>query len=212
MKKQMMLFTVLTLSFALLSVPGFAQGKGVGVGAGQAKVDVGTKTQVDAPGVKAGTSTDVKTKASTDVKTGSDKDKDKDRDVKTGADKAGSNANFITKIEANPKLSAKLQALLPTGETLAQAAAGFKSEGQFIAALHASHNLNIPFDKLKADMTGSNKMSLGAAIKAERPDMKTEEAQDQAQKAEKEAKENEKTDKNTDKTDKTAKKDKDDKK
>jgi hypothetical protein len=195
MKKQMMLFTVFTLSFALLSAPGFAQGKGAGVGVGQAKVDVGTKTQVDAPGVKAGTSTDVKTKATTDVKAGSDKDKDKDSDVKAGADKAA-NTNFVTKIEANPKLSAKLQTLLPSGETLTQAAAGFKNEGRFIAALHASHNLNIPFDKLKADMTGSNAMSLGAAIKANRPDMSTAQAQEQAKKAEKEAKENENTDKN----------------
>src|SRR5262249_23405697 len=110
MKKEMMLLTVLTLSFALLTVPGFAQGKGAGVGAGQVKVDVDSKARVDAPGIKTGTDvkTDVKTKASTDVKTGLDKDKsDKDRDVKVGADKAA-NANFVNRIEANPKLSAKL--------------------------------------------------------------------------------------------------------
>src|ERR1051326_2457351 len=74
-------------------------------------------------------------------------------------------ADFTTKIEANPKLSAKLQAMLPSGESLSQAAAGFKNEGQFIAALHVSHNLNIPFDQLKAKLTGSNSISLGAAIK-----------------------------------------------
>ena len=33
----------------------------------------------------------------------------------------------------------------------ANGASGFKSQGQFIAALHVSHNLNIPFDQLKTD-------------------------------------------------------------
>jgi len=34
-----------------------------------------------------------------------------------------------------------------------------------------AHNLNIPFDQLKAQMTGSNSVSLGKAIKNLRPDL-----------------------------------------
>jgi hypothetical protein len=38
---------------------------------------------------------------------------------------------------------------------LQTAASGFKNQGQFIAALHVSHNRNIPFDQLKTDMMTS---------------------------------------------------------
>jgi hypothetical protein len=53
---------------------------------------------------------------------------------------------------------------LPSGMTVATAASGFKTEGQFIAALHVSRNLNIPFAQLKAEMTGADHDSLGQAI------------------------------------------------
>jgi hypothetical protein len=115
-----------------------------------------------------------------------------DKDVKPTGDKEKGEADFVTKIEANPKLSAKLQPLLPSGESVSQAAAGFKNEGQFIAALHASHNLEIPFDQLKSKMTGSNPVSLGAAIKASRPNMSPAQSKDAAKRAEKEAKQSQK--------------------
>ena len=38
--------------------------------------------------------------------------------------------------------------------TLDQASLGFKNQGQFIAALHVSQNLGIPFADLKTAMTG----------------------------------------------------------
>jgi hypothetical protein len=84
--------------------------------------------------------------------------------------KAGG-ANFETRLAANPQLSSRLQQLLPAGTTLEAAAMGFKNQGQFIAALHVSKNLNIPFDQLKADMTGPGHDSLGQAIHLLRPDM-----------------------------------------
>lgn len=71
---------------------------------------------------------------------------------------------FIQRIDANPQLVARLTPLLPTGTTLDQAAAGFKNQGQFIAALHVSKNLGIPFAQLKAEMTGTDHDSLGKAI------------------------------------------------
>src|SRR5262249_62322586 len=74
------------------------------------------------------------------------------------------------RIAANPALVARLQPLLPRGMTLVSAAAGFRNQGQFIAALHASRNLNIPFAQLKAEMTGPDHDSLGQAIHELRPD------------------------------------------
>ena|SRR5579871_4656009 len=79
--------------------------------------------------------------------------------------------NFAARLTSNTSLAQRLRPLLPMGENLQTAATGFKNRGQFIAALHVSHNLNIPFDQLKADMTGPNHDSLGAAIHDLRPDL-----------------------------------------
>ncbi len=65
----------------------------------------------------------------------------------------------------NTKLASKLQGLLPAGTDLQTAASGFKNLGQFVAAVHVSHNLGIPFDTLKSKLTGSGSESLGKAIK-----------------------------------------------
>lgn len=91
---------------------------------------------------------------------------------------------FAQRIANNPQLAARLQALLPSGMKLADAASGFKNQGQFIAALHVSHNLDIPFDKLKAEMTGADHDSLGKAIHELKPAANAKEA---AKTAEKEA-------------------------
>jgi hypothetical protein len=73
-------------------------------------------------------------------------------------------AHFITRIESNSQLVSRLQPLLPSGLTVASAAQGFKNEGQFIAALHVSQNLMIPFAQLKAEMVRPDHDSLGQAI------------------------------------------------
>ena len=83
------------------------------------------------------------------------------------------------------------------------AESGFKNPGQFIAALHVSKNLNIPFDQLKAKMIGvtvqangqtttSTPESLGKAIHELRPDMTEDQAKDAAKIAEKQASDTEK--------------------
>ncbi len=77
----------------------------------------------------------------------------------------------VRNINKNPQLVARLTPLLPSGMTLEQAAAGFKNQGQFIAALNASKSLNIPFADLKAKMTGPGRESLGRAIHELRPDL-----------------------------------------
>jgi hypothetical protein len=89
-----------------------------------------------------------------------------------------------TRIARNEKLHSRIQTLLPSGMTLGTAANGFKTEGQFISALHASRNLGMPFSDLKAKMTGSNPMPLGQAIQSLRP---TSNGASEAAKAEKQA-------------------------
>ena len=69
----------------------------------------------------------------------------------------------------NTKLASKLQSLLPAGTDLQTAASGFKNLGQFVAAVHVSHNLGIPFDQLKAKMIGPPSESLGKAIQQLQP-------------------------------------------
>lgn len=94
------------------------------------------------------------------------------------------------KLDGNPKLTAKLQGLLPAGTDLKAAAQGFKNFGQFVAAVHVSNNLGIPFDQLKTKMTGDNAESLGKAIKELKPDA---DATAEAKKAEKQAKQDQKS-------------------
>ena len=71
-------------------------------------------------------------------------------------------------VPKNPKLQARLQAMLPEGMTLSEGAAGFKNQGQFVAALHVSENHGIPFTELKFRMVDEG-MSLGEAIQDVKP-------------------------------------------
>ncbi|MBI3047209.1 MAG: hypothetical protein HYY76_02755 [Acidobacteria bacterium] len=71
-------------------------------------------------------------------------------------------------IAHNPQLAAQLQKLLP-GTDLQAASAGFSNLGQLVAAVHVSNNLKIPFDQLKTKMV-TERMSLGQAIQALRPE------------------------------------------
>ena len=75
----------------------------------------------------------------------------------------------------NPNQEARLLAMLPPGTNIQDAALGFKNRGQFIAAVNASTNHNIPFVELKARMTGipvgstvptMPPMSLGQALQS----------------------------------------------
>jgi hypothetical protein len=94
------------------------------------------------------------------------------------------------KLQGKP-LGERIQQMLPKNMTLNDASAGFKNQGQFIAAVHVSQNLGIPFTQLKAAMLGiptttatsspssgtpgsttntsTNPMSLGQAIQRLRP-------------------------------------------
>jgi hypothetical protein len=89
-------------------------------------------------------------------------------------------------LSQNTKLSSNLQSLLPAGTNLQDAASGFKNLGQFVAAVHVSHNLGIPFDQLKTTML-SNGDNLGKAIHTLNPNITTKESKSEAKKAKNEA-------------------------
>jgi hypothetical protein len=103
----------------------------------------------------------------------------------TGKGTGTKESSVSDRLQDNTKLSSKLQSLLPAGTDLQQAAQGFKNLGQFVAAVHVSHNLGIPFDQLKARMIGPPSESLGKAIQALKPAANSKE---ETSKAEKQAK------------------------
>jgi hypothetical protein len=86
-------------------------------------------------------------------------------------------------LSKTPQLSARLQALLPAGTNLTDAASGFKNLGQFVAAVHVSHNLGISFNDLKNKIISGD--SLGKAIHALDPNVN---AKQEAKKADKQSK------------------------
>lgn len=166
MKKQFAVaLAVLTVPFLLGAIPASAQGRSQGVGHG-AEASAGTHEPMGMGTAMNGHSG-------------------------MGTSNAPSTPNGPKSADQllaqNSKLSSNLQSLLPAGTDLQTAAQGFKNLGQFVAAVHVSHNLGIPFDCLKADMTdtappstatcpagtgtGSKSLSLGASIQALKPDM-----------------------------------------
>lgn len=76
-------------------------------------------------------------------------------------------------LQQNKNLSSKLNAILAkqglTTTQIQQAPNGFKNLGQFVAAVHVSQNLGIPFTSLKTDIAKGD--SLGQAIHALKPDV-----------------------------------------
>jgi hypothetical protein len=86
-------------------------------------------------------------------------------------DDSGSSGTKTTSelLTQNSKLSSNLQGLLPAGTKVEDAAKGFDHLGQFVAAVHVSHNLGIPFDQLKGEMMNGN--SLGEAIHKLKPNV-----------------------------------------
>jgi len=87
--------------------------------------------------------------------------------------------NPIAEKLQNKPLGSRLEKMLPAGMTLDTASSGFRNQGQFIAAVHVSQNLGIPFADLKATMLGipvgtttvetTSPMSLGQAIQRLKP-------------------------------------------
>jgi hypothetical protein len=85
-------------------------------------------------------------------------------------------------LSRNTRLSSNLEKDLPSGLTAQQACSGFHNLGQCVAAIHVSHNLDIPFSDLKTKMTSGD--SLGKAIHVLKPDA---DAKSEAKRAQKQA-------------------------
>jgi len=73
-----------------------------------------------------------------------------------------------TELQTNKTLIAQLQSRLPAGTDVVKASIGFRNLTQFVSAVHACHNLSIPFDKMRTAMVDEKK-SLSAAIRALKP-------------------------------------------
>lgn len=93
-----------------------------------------------------------------------------------------------TRLAHNTALATRLQGLLPPGTDMQLASSGFKNLGQFVAAVHVSNNLKIPFDQLKLKMTGPEAESLGKAIQDLRPALDHKTVKAEVKTAEREAK------------------------
>jgi hypothetical protein len=81
---------------------------------------------------------------------------------------AGPKVKAAGPIVVKPSLASNLQPLLPAGMTMEAASLGFKNLGQFVAAVHVSRNLDIPFSSLKTEMV-TNNHSLGQSIQVLKP-------------------------------------------
>jgi hypothetical protein len=99
--------------------------------------------------------------------------------AKTTPPKAATAKPLVVK----PALAGQLQPLLPPNTDIALVSQGFRNLGQFVAAVHVSNNLNIPFDTLRTHLVTDNQ-SLGQAIKTLKPDV---DANGEALKAERQA-------------------------
>jgi hypothetical protein len=71
-------------------------------------------------------------------------------------------------LPSSPRLVSKIQSLLPAGMAADQAAFGFRTQMQFVSAVFAARNLDIPFDELKTRLL-THGMSLDQSIHALRP-------------------------------------------
>jgi hypothetical protein len=88
----------------------------------------------------------------------------------TGTGMAGATTPAtLSMVPRNPKLVTKLQGMLPRGMTVQEAAIGFRSQGQFVAAVHVAKSLEIPFQTMK-DKIVRDQMSVAQAIRLIRPD------------------------------------------
>lgn len=147
-------FVMALITLAYSAGPAWSQGKGQGAGAG-------SRSPSSMPTARGGEG-----KAFSGRETGSritgHPHADGPRGIQTGAAKTPGQL-----LAQNTHLSSRLQPHLPAGTKVQDAAHGFKNLGQFVAAVHVSKNLNIPFDSLKAEMMEGK--SLGQAIQQLKP-------------------------------------------
>ena len=87
----------------------------------------------------------------------------------------------------SPKVATRLLKMLPPKTNLNQASAGFKNETEFISAVYVSKDLSISFPRLKAKLTGTQAVSIEAAIRDLRPDLSKAKAKAEVEKGQRQA-------------------------
>ena len=92
------------------------------------------------------------------------RDKDRHAGTQTTTTTSSGPSALSTKISSNPEKLAQITPMLPDGMTLEQATAGFRNQGQFIAALNASKHQGVSFADLQKAMTVDG-LSLGQAVR-----------------------------------------------
>jgi hypothetical protein len=102
-------------------------------------------------------------------------------------------------LQNNPGLNSKLQPLLPLGITPQDAAEGYKEIGDFVTAVHAAHDLGIPFLQLRCAELGGKHCSPETNVKSTKIEnailaMKPDAGKDGAKQAAKTAKQESKAD------------------
>src|SRR5262245_33849907 len=130
---------------------------------------------------------------STDADHGRPADRGPSANSQAEAKKAEGTKDPSQQLTDNPALLTRLKTIYPdkTDAQLTDMAKDFKTLGLFIAAVHVSNNLTIPFDDLKLKMmpkpTGGG-MTLGEAIHASKPELSSGAVNTEVKKAEDQSK------------------------
>lgn len=180
MKRAILLSTALAVLFCLSGLPiGAQNGSGGGMGQAGGQGQGGGPGQTGGPGMGQGP-----------AETGP-------MGRQPGMDNGGNTQTTMTQktpsqlLAQNPTLSSKVKDLLPAGTSPQEAASGFTDLGKFVATLHVSRNLNIPFDQLKGKVTNGD--SLGKALQTLNPNLSHEQIKSEIKKGKQQAKEDIKT-------------------
>jgi hypothetical protein len=173
---------------ALLATPVFGQGQGKGGGVGVGGGVVGGVTGA-ANGVGRGVTGTVNstTNGAANGTLSGPADNSKGGGNGPAGRGLGGSVDGVLNANQNAALATRLEPLLPPNTTVPAAAAGFENQGRFLSAVHVAHNLNIPFDQVKAQVTGENSTSLGAAIQKLRPEIPGKVIKDNVKLAERQA-------------------------
>jgi hypothetical protein len=80
-------------------------------------------------------------------------------------------ARVEEQLSAKVGLAARAEGMLPAGSNMSAAVYGFQDAHDFVMAEHISQNMHIPFDQLKAGVSGQEHAQFQSAVGRLRPDM-----------------------------------------
>jgi hypothetical protein len=179
MKRITLMATAVAVLFCLSGLPLMAQGRGGGRGAAGGAGMGNAPTMGQGMGQDRGMGSG--SMGPSMGRTGTEQGRNGGNNPSTGGKKTPD--QLLTQ---NTKLASNLQTLLPAGTNLQDAVSGFKNLGQFVAAVHVSHNLGIPFDQLKDRMIAGD--SLGKAVHELNPNLSNKDTKAAIKKGKQEAK------------------------